>query len=165
MSLIATSPMLMSKFLYILKRKYSHDETQFEAIKKHCSPFPHFYVYAQFTSQDPQDSKSYGMVVNIPEDEILKHQIDQEKVEHEPWSKCLYSDDIDITSLLYKRVVDNLREAYSNKIGSFRFGIKGTYQNPLLSDAVWEDLMHQNLYVNKNINTNKDAERISDSKQ
>jgi hypothetical protein len=155
MSLIPTSHMLMSKFLYILKRKYSHDNLQFEAIKKHCGPYPQFHLYVQFTSQDPQEPESYGKVTNVPVEDILKHQVDPNKVEIEPWSKCFYSDDIDVTSLLYKRVLDNVRDAYSDRIGNLRFGINGTYDDPNSENAVWQDLMHQNLPVNKNIPQNK----------
>lgn len=158
MSLIPTSPMLMSKFLYILKRKYKDDPDEFERIKNHCGPYPLFRLYIQFTNQDPCKSETYGLTTEVKDELILKFQMGDDQTEEglkrEPWAKCLFTDDIDIISLLYKRVVDNAKEHFSDCIGTIRFGIKGTYaleDGNLSDDCVLQDLMHQEITVNKNV--------------
>ena len=155
MSLIPTSPMLMSKFLYILKRKYKDSPEEFEKIQKHCGPYPLFRLYIQFTNQDPARSETYGHTTEIKDDLILKFQMGDDQTEEglkrEPWSKCIFTDDIDIISLLYKRVVDNAKEHFSDCIGTLRFGIKGTYEDPSKDEYILQDLMHQEISVNRNV--------------
>lgn len=162
MSLSIISPMIMSKFLIVLKRKLLEckepDELLFNKVRDLCGPYPTFRVYAQFSDYDISNSSSYNIVNDVSDDLILKFQIGDdatpERLENEPWCQNLWNNDIDFTTVLFKRVLDGVTEHFSNSIGRIRIGIKGSYVSPL-SETFNEkfhvmDLMSKEFNVNKN---------------
>lgn len=166
MSLSVISPMIMSKFLVILRRKLVEckepDVPLFNKVKELCGPYPVFRVYAQFSDNDIANTESYNVIKEVPEELILKFQLGDdlttEGLEREPWSQRLWNDDIDFTTLLFKRVMDKTIEHYSNSIGRVRVGIRGSYESPL-SETFNEkfhvlDLMSKELNVNRNFKQN-----------
>jgi hypothetical protein len=167
MSLSVISPMIMSKFLIILRRKLLEckepDEQLFNKVKDMCGPYPTFRVYAQFSDNDIANTESYNVIKEVSDEMILKFQLGDdltsERLALEPWSQKLWNDDIDFTTLLFKRVMDGAIEHYADSIGRVRVGIKGSYENPF-SETFNEkfhvmDLMSKEINVNRNFKQNK----------
>jgi len=167
MSLSVISPMIMSKFLIILRRKLLEckepDEPLFNKVKDMCGPYPTFRVYAQFADNDIANTETYNVIKEVPDELILKFQrgddLTAERLALEPWSQKIWNDDIDFTTLLFKRVMDGVAEHYADSIGRVRVGIKGSYEDPF-SETFNEklhvmDLMSKEMNVNRNFKQNK----------
>jgi len=154
MSMSILSPMIMSKFQYILQRKIgkSHPEL-YEEVRSLCGPYPIFRLKVRFTEQDTEKPDTYDVSQNLSDEEILELQQGedqtQETLEREKWSKCLYNDDVDIITLLFKRICDNVVLKYSGKIGRLRVGIHGTYDDMSSENVHFEELMYKECNVNR----------------
>jgi len=153
MSISTITPMIMSKFQYVLQRRIgkSHPDL-YQQVKELCfDKYPIFRLSLKFTDED-HESETYNKTHTLPDEMLLEFQ----SREDEPWSKMIFNDDIDMMTILFQRVVENAYSRFKHQIGSITVSMQSRFDE---SDQP-NDILIKTFRVNRN-----DKERMSESEK